>query len=75
MNILFFLHKFPVYGGVERMTINLVSALNQKGYNIYIISQKGEAEELLSDLSPDIKLLFSQIKHLSQHTTSTISYK
>lgn len=58
MNILFFLHKFPVYGGVERMTINLVSALNQKGYNIYIISQKGEAEELLSDLSPDIKLLF-----------------
>lgn len=58
MNILFFLRKFPIYGGVERMTINLASILNQKGYNIYIISQKGEADELLSELSSNIKLFF-----------------
>ena len=58
MNILFFLKQFPLYGGVERITITLASALQQRGYNVYIMSERGEAEELLADLDEDVTYLY-----------------
>ena len=58
MNILFFLRQFPLYGGVERITITLASALQQRGYNVFIMSEKGESEELLSDLDEDVTCLY-----------------
>lgn len=58
MNILFFLKQFPLYGGVERITITLASALQQRGYNVYIMSERGEAEELLADLDEDVTCLY-----------------
>lgn len=54
MNILFFLYKFPIYGGVERMTISLANLCSENGHKVYIISERGNAEDMLSDLSDDI---------------------
>lgn len=53
MNILFLLNWFPIYGGVEKITILLASAL-QKKYKIHILSQKGNAVELLELLHPNV---------------------
>lgn len=58
MNILFFLRKFPTFGGVEKITITLASALQREGFNVSIISEKGEANELLYELDSNIKCYF-----------------
>lgn len=58
MNILFLLEKFPLYGGVEKITIILSSALQKRGHHLVILSSKGDAYELLQLLDNDVKCVF-----------------
>lgn len=56
MNILFILLKFPIYGGVEQVSITLANALQEKGYNIHFLSQEGEKKELLKKITSSYQI-------------------
>lgn len=72
MNILFILLKFPIYGGVEQVSITLANALQEKGYNIHFLSQEGEKKELLKKLHPRIRYFYVNNYSTNSHNLETI---
>lgn len=59
MNILFYMHKYPSYGGIENVTTYLANYFVRKGHGVQIYSFVGvDFELLLSKL--DNKVKFTQ---------------
>lgn len=57
MNVLFYLHRYPGYGGIENVTTYLANYLSNNGETISILSFITQAEEhLLPYLKPSIKV-------------------
>ncbi len=58
MNILFYLWRYPAYGGIEKVTTILANYFAERlGWNVSIVSHYGEHEdELLSELSEHVNL-------------------
>jgi len=53
--ILFFIHRYPAYGGIETVTTVLANYLFENGYEVGIISQIQEDENLLEKLNGRIR--------------------
>ncbi len=68
MKILFFIHRFPGYGGIETVTTVIANFLYEQGYNVRIISFIQEDEELLEKLNKKITLY----RFPNQHNTLSI---
>lgn len=69
-NILFYLSRFPGYGGIERVTTVLCDALNEeRTYNIYIVSRiQQDKEKLTYCLNKNISFrTLDEIPSLSQY--------
>lgn len=56
MNVLFFIHRYPGYGGIETVTTVLGNYLVGKGYNVSIISFLQEDEITMGKLNKKIFL-------------------
>ena len=54
MNILFFLHRYPNYGGTEKVTTCICNELDSRGYKIHIASLYQKSWELMDELHPTI---------------------
>ena len=54
MNILFFLHRYPNYGGTEKVTTCICNELDSRGYKIHIASLYQKSCELMDELHPTI---------------------
>lgn len=50
MNILFYLHKYPSYGGIENVTLHLANYLVNKGVSVQIFSYVGMDFDVLLQL-------------------------
>lgn len=57
MKIAFLLDRFPLNGGVERVTIDLANSFIAHGLEIFIISKIGDKPELLAQLSNNVKVI------------------
>ena len=58
MNILFYLWRYPAYGGIEKVTTILANYFAERlGWNVSIVSHYGEyVDELLPELSSRVNL-------------------
>lgn len=57
MRIAFLLDRFPQNGGVERVTIDLANSFIISGLEVFIISKIGDKQELLEQLSNNVKVI------------------
>lgn len=57
INILFYLDRYPGYGGIESVTTVLSNEFIEKGYSVFIISLNQENEDLLDKLNKQVTLL------------------
>lgn len=55
MNILFFLHRYPNYGGTEKVTTCICNELDSRGYKIYLASLFQKSWELMDELHSSIE--------------------
>ena len=56
MNILFYLHQYPAFGGIETVTTMLASAFAADGHNVAIVSFiHKDGTDLLEQLHPSVK--------------------
>lgn len=54
MNILFFIHRYPNYGGTEKVTTVICNELAKRGHNVYIASLFQKSWELMEELDDKI---------------------
>lgn len=54
MNILFFIHRYPNYGGTEKVTTVICNELAKRGHNVSITSLYQKAWELMEELDERI---------------------
>ena len=54
MNILFFLHRYPNYGGTEKVTTCICNELDSRGYKIHLASLFQKSWELMDELHSSI---------------------
>lgn len=69
MNILFYLHQFPGFGGIETVTATLAAEFTRRGHKVYVLSHRvGLETSEMTDLPksvgygtmPDIRHLYSK---------------
>lgn len=57
MNILFYLHRFPGYGGIETVTATLANAFVARGFGVTILSHIAESDDCVSlALDPAVRV-------------------
>lgn len=62
MNILFYLHRFPAFGGIEVVTATLANAFCQQGHRVAVVSHvKGEGQNDAQNL--DDRILLAMMPH------------
>ena len=54
MNILFFIHRYPNYGGTEKVTTVICNELTKRGYHVSIASLYQKSWELMGELDERI---------------------
>lgn len=64
MNILFYIDRYPGFGGIETVTTFLSNSFTQNGYTIFIVSHIQQNEELLENLDSQVTLLKLPSKEL-----------
>lgn len=57
MNILFFIHRYPNYGGTEKVTTVLCNELQKKGNNVFLVSLYQKSWELMDELSSNVSFI------------------
>ena len=72
MKIAFLLDRFPLNGGVERVTIDLANSFIAHGLEIFIISKIGNKPELLEQLSNNVKVIQIEDSHFSKTNIDSI---
>lgn len=55
MNLLFFLHRYPNYGGTEKVTTCICNELDSRGHNIHLASLFQKSWELMDELHSSIE--------------------
>lgn len=63
-SILFFIDRYPGYGGIETVTTILTNGFIKKGYSVTILSFKQENNELLEKLNNEVDLYYLPNKTL-----------
>lgn len=72
MKVAFLLDRFPLNGGVERVTIDLANSFIAHGLEIFIISKIGNKPELLEQLSNNVKVIQIEDSHFSKTNIDSI---